>query len=296
MPPEIAAFEGVSKTFVTRESLFRSRKIQAVEGVSLALRRGRTLAVVGESGSGKTTLARLLMRLHEPTSGSIRILHDGRLKEITAIPQREYYRRVQMVFQDPYSSMNPRKRVWQAITRPLTNLGVCGTGVNLRMIAEREMEAVGLGSQYLEAFPHELSGGQRQRVAIARAIATQPEILVLDEPLSALDVSVQAQVLNLLMELQQRRTLTFLFITHDLAVVRHFADDVAVICAGRLIEYGPTETVMEAPIHRYTQSLVANIPGRSSRKPARAESAAQGLKAIPLAVVQAARRAGEPPT
>jgi ABC-type glutathione transport system ATPase component len=266
MSPEVVVINQLSKTFVARRSLFARRRIQALDDVSLPLLRGRTLAIVGESGSGKTTLARLLMRLDRPSSGNIRLLHEGGLTDIESISPRKFYRRVQMVFQDPYSSMNPRKRIWQVVTKPLTNLSDCRSD-ELRGIAESELEAVGLGSQYLDSFPYQLSGGQRQRVSIARAVAIKPEVLVLDEPLSALDVSIQAQILNILLELQQQMKLTSMFITHDLAVVRHIADDVAVLYAGRLIEYGPTEAVIDMPSDPYTQTLVANMPRRyRSRK------------------------------
>ncbi|HYO24104.1 MAG TPA: ATP-binding cassette domain-containing protein, partial [Lacipirellulaceae bacterium] len=261
MSSEVVVIDHLSKTFVARQSLFARREIRALADVSLRLRRGRTLAVVGESGSGKSTLARLLMRLERPSGGNIHLMHEGRLTDIEGLPPRAFYRRVQMVFQDPYASMNPRKRVWQIVTKPLTNLSDC-RGDELRGIAERELQAVGLGPQYIDSFPHQLSGGQRQRVSIARAMATRPEVLVLDEPLSALDVSIQAQILNLLLELQQRTTITSMFITHDLAVVRHIADDVAVLCAGRLVEYGLTEAIIGAPEHLYTRALVANMPGR----------------------------------
>ncbi|MET0405901.1 MAG: oligopeptide/dipeptide ABC transporter ATP-binding protein, partial [Cystobacter sp.] len=252
----------VSKAFTVRKSFSTREKIQALDDVSLPLLRGRTLAVVGESGSGKSTLARLLMRLDEPTSGSLRLHHDGGFADIQGIAPLDYYRRVQMVFQDPYSSMNPRKRIWQTVTTALSNMRSC-SGDEMMRIAEQQLKAVGLDSHYLKSFPHALSGGQRQRVCIARALVTQPELLVLDEPLSALDVSIQAQILNLLLELQQRLALTYLFITHDLAVVRHFADDVAVMYAGQLVEYGTVDAIIGAPRHPYTQTLVeSSMPGR----------------------------------
>jgi len=261
MSHEVVVIDGLSKAFVARQSLFTKQSLQALDNVSLTLRHGHTVAVIGESGSGKSTLARLLMRLERPSSGNISLLHQGRLTDIESIRSREFYRRVQMVFQDPYSSMNPRKRIWQIVTKPLTNLSDCARA-NLREIAERELQAVGLGTQHVDAFPHQLSGGERQRVAIARAMTVKPDVLVLDEPLSALDVSIQAQILNLLLEFQQRMTLTSLFITHDLSVVSHIADDVAVLKAGQLVEYGPTAAVIAAPAHPYTQTLIANMPGR----------------------------------
>jgi oligopeptide/dipeptide ABC transporter ATP-binding protein len=262
MLPRIVEIDHVSKAFTIRKSFYAREQIQALDDVSLPLLRGRTLAVVGESGSGKSTLARLLMQLDRPSSGSIRLHHNGGFADIGGIAPREFYRRVQMVFQDPYSSMNPRKRIWQTVTTALSNLEDRSRD-ELQQIAEQQLKAVGLDSQYLRAFPHSLSGGQRQRVCIARAIVTQPEILVLDEPLSALDVSIQAQILNLLLELQQRLMLTYMFITHDLAVVRHIADDVAVMYAGQLVEYGPVDAIIGAPSHPYTRTLVeSSMPGR----------------------------------
>jgi ABC-type glutathione transport system ATPase component len=260
MSSEVVITDGLSKTFVAHRSLFARSDVHALSDVSLPLLRGRTLAIVGESGSGKSTLARLLMRLERPSGGRIRLMNDGCLTDIENLAPRDFYRRVQMVFQDPYTSMNPRKRIWKIVTKPLTTLSDCPSK-ELHAVAEREMQAVGLGTQYLDSFPHQLSGGQRQRVAIARAMAVGPEVLVMDEPLSSLDVSIQAQILNLLLELQQRTNITIMFITHDLAVVRHIADDVAVLCAGRLVEYGPAEAVIGEPSHPYTRALVANMPG-----------------------------------
>ena len=255
--PTISTFNNLSKSFKVRQSFFSDDTFLAVDNVSLSLTRGRTLALVGESGSGKSTLARLLMQLDTPSRGTIFLAHDGQDININTIPLRHYYQRVQMVFQDPYASINPRKRVWQIITAAPSNFGDYSR-TQLREIALQKLEEVGLGAQYLDTFPNALSGGQRQRVCIARALAAKPKLLVLDEPLSALDVSVQAQILNLLLELQQRLGLTYLFISHDLAVVRHIADDVAVMRAGQLVEYGPVEMVIDHPSHPYTQTLVAS--------------------------------------
>jgi len=266
MISSIATISHLSKSFPFRRSLFSRDAFVAVDDVSLVLRRGRTLALVGESGSGKSTIARLLMKLDTPSAGSIVLQHEGRAADIADIPAREYYRRVQMVFQDPYSSINPRKRVWQTVSSAPSHLGRLGRAA-LRDIAARGLEEVGLGTQYLDAYPDALSGGQRQRVCIARALALRPEILVLDEPLSSLDVSVQAQIVNLLLALQQRLGLTYLFISHDLAVVRHLADEVAVLRAGRLVECGGVENVIDVPRAAYTRTLVRSALGdhRASR-------------------------------
>ena len=191
MSSEVMVINSLSKTFVLRQSVFSRWRLQALDNVSLRLRHGRMLALIGESGSGKSTLARLLMRLERPSSGHIRFLHGGGLIDIDNLRPREFYRRVQLVFQDPYSSMNPRKKIWQIVTGPLRNLAGCPSG-DLRGIAARELAAVGLGSQYIESFPYQLSGGERQRVAIARAMAVKPDVLILDEPLSGLDLSIQA--------------------------------------------------------------------------------------------------------
>ena len=232
--------------------------VRAVDGVSFAIPAGRTLGLVGESGSGKTTVARTLMRLTEPTRGSFRL--EG--EEVFALapgPLRALRRRMQIVFQDPYSSLNPRMTVHQTLREPLQIH---------RLAARSERDArvralldeVGLDAELADRYPHELSGGQRQRVGIARALSVEPKFLVCDEPVSALDVSVQAQVLNLLTDLQRKRGLTYLFIAHDLAVVKHIADDVAVMYLGRLVERAPAATVYSLPRHPYTRSLLSAVP------------------------------------
>ncbi len=275
MTTNIMTVDRLSKSFRVRKSLFSSVRVQALDDVSLPLRRGRILALVGESGSGKSTLARLLMRLDEPSAGAIRIEQGTKDVDIGSVPLREYYKRVQMVFQDPYASLNPRKRIWKIVSTAASNLGTHSRD-DLRRVAKESLDAVGLGHQYLDAFPNALSGGQRQRVCIARALAAKPEILVLDEPLSSLDVSIQAQILNLLLELQGQLGLTYLFISHDLAVVRHVADDVAVMYAGRLVEYGTVESVIDAPSHPYTKTLVGSaLGGTDGRRGERARGELQ---------------------
>ena len=219
----------------------REACVHAVDDVTLTVARGETLALVGESGSGKSTVARLVLRLVKPTSGAIRFTG----------------RRVQMVFQDPYASLDPRMTARTIVAEPLL------VAKRRRDVARRVpqlFEVVGLGAEHMGRFPHELSGGQRQRVGIARALALEPDLLVLDEPVSALDVSIQAQILNLLAELQARLSLSYLFIAHDLSVVRHVADRIAVMHLGKIVERATTSELFAAPAHPYTQALLSAIP------------------------------------
>lgn len=230
----------------------------AVDDVSLSVARGETLALVGESGSGKTTLARAILRLIEPTRG--RVTFD-RIDVLSLAPPalRALRRRMQLVFQDPTAALNPRLRIGSAIREPIEVHGLArGAAAEERTAAL--LEEVGLSRTHVSSFPNELSGGQRQRVVIARALAVEPEFLALDEPLSSLDVSVAAQVLNLLADLQERRRLTYLFITHDLATVRGVAQRVAVMYCGRIVELGPTGALFQQPLHPYTAALLSAVP------------------------------------
>ncbi len=245
----------VSRSFRIGGGLLQpARLLRAVSDVSVAVRRGEVLAVVGESGCGKTTLARMLLGLLPPSQGLIH--YDGR--PIANVGRQQVAANVQPVFQDPYSSLNPRKTLSEIIGLPLL-VHKRGSLQERRRRVEEIMAQVGLPPHLIHAYPSQLSGGQRQRVAIARALAISPAVVVLDEPTSALDVSVQAQILNLLLELRRRLNLTYIFISHDLAIVEHMADRVAVMYLGRIVEMGQTENIFDSPRHPYTQSLLASI-------------------------------------
>ncbi len=255
---------GLSKHFPLESSLLatlrgaEAQTVKAVEAVSLDVTAGQTLAIVGESGSGKSTLGRLLLRLMQPTTGQV--LYQG--NNIFRMNRRElsaFRRQAQIILQDPYASLNPRMRVGRIIREPL-DIYREGTVAERNKRVDALLERVGLNSAHARAYPSELSGGQRQRVGIAAALALSPEIIIADEPTSSLDVSVQAQTLNLLAELQRDFNLTYVFITHDLGVVQHFSDRVAVMYLGKIVEEAPTETLFAAPQHPYTQVLFSAIP------------------------------------
>jgi len=254
------AMERLSKTYGGRGLFRRGRLVRAAENVDITVRRGETVGIVGESGSGKTTVARCVARLIEPTSGSIRIDNV----DVARLPEsrlRAHRRHVQIVFQDPYRSLNPRRTVGASIIEGPVNFGLARAEAMQR--ASRLMALVGLAPDALDRYPHQFSGGQRQRIAIARALAMEPTLLIADEPVSALDVSVQAQVLKLLDDVRQRFDLAVLFITHDLRVAAQICDRIAVMQRGIVVEQGPTAEVFAAPSHAYTRALFEAAPGRN---------------------------------
>ena len=249
----------LKKHFRVGGSLLRSAAtVKAVDGVSFAVAEGETFALVGESGCGKTTIAKLVLMLERPTAGAI--LFDGEdLASLGRAGVKAYRRQVQTVFQDPYASLNPRLRVRTIIAEPILAHGR-PERAELRRRVEEVLDVVGLPKTAADLFPHEFSGGQRQRVAIARALALNPRCIVLDEPISALDVSIRAQILNLLADIQERFRLTYLIIAHDLALVEHFSTRVGVMYLGNMVEAGPTSEVFAHPRHPYTQALLASVP------------------------------------
>ena len=256
----LVTIKDLSKHYPLGTRLFhKAPVVRAVEGVSLEVWPGQSLGLVGESGCGKSTLGRAVLRLIEPTSGRVTICGT----DVTALPAgelRKFRRRAQMIFQDPYSSLNPRMNVLQILSEPLRIHRLCTSPEQERQRAEQLLEQVGLPAASLSRYPHEFSGGQRQRIGIARALAVEPQFIVADEPVSALDVSIQAQIINLLRDIQAKKGLTYLFISHDLKVVEHMCDQVAVMYLGRLCEVAETDSLYYRPRHPYTQALLAAIP------------------------------------
>ncbi len=257
----ILVVEHLVKHFPIKAGILIDRQIgavQAVDDVSFAVDRGETLGLVGESGCGKSTLARSILQLIAPTSGSVRF--EGR--EIAGLGRRqarELRADMQMVFQDPYASLNPRKRIAQIVGDPMLLHGIVKRD-EVKAVVQDLLETVGLNPEHYNRFPHEFSGGQRQRIGIARALALRPKLIIADEPVSALDVSIQAQIINLLEDLQEEYRLTYIFVAHDLSVVRHVADRIAVMYLGKIVEIGPAEAVYNTPIHPYTEALLSAVP------------------------------------
>lgn len=269
-------------------------KLHAVDGVSLTLDKGKTLGVVGESGCGKSTLGRTLLMLNRPTAGSV--VFDG--KELTTMNKREFAAvqpKMQMIFQDPFSSLNGRMTVRQLIAEPLIVNRICRSKQEMWDRVDRMMETVGLAKRLMDAYPHELDGGRRQRIGVARALIMEPKLVVCDEPVSALDVSIQAQILNLLMDLQEQMDLSYLFITHDLSVVKHISDEIMVMYMGCCVERAPYDEMFARPLHPYTQGLLAAIPVPSASSRGKVHELLRGEVKSPVNPMPGCRFAGRCP-
>lgn len=254
MPDKLLEVKHLKKYFNTKNGL-----LHAVDDVSFDIERGETLGLVGESGCGKSTIGRAILRLHEPTSGEV-LLNGVDVTKLNKQELRALRQKMQIVFQDPYSSLDGRKSVFESIGEPLVIQKVCKSKKEYEERVYELMETVGLAERLVNAYPHELDGGRRQRVGIARALALNPEFLVLDEPVSALDVSIQAQVLNLMQQLQKDRGLTYLFISHNLSVVKHISDRIAVMYLGRMVELADCKQLFKNPVHPYTKALLSAVP------------------------------------
>lgn len=254
MADKILEVKNLKKYFKTSRGM-----LHAVDDINFTIERGKTLGLVGESGCGKSTTGRVILRLIEPTSGEV--LFEG--KDVTKLSRsemRHMRKDMQIIFQDPFSSLDPKKTVSQIIAEPIIENRILTKKHDIEDRVLELMDTVGLAERYINTYPHELDGGRRQRIGIARALAMEPKLIICDEPVSALDVSIQAQILNLLKELQEKLGLTYIFITHDLSVVNHFSDDIAVMYLGQIVEKAPAEELFDNPIHPYTQALLSAIP------------------------------------
>lgn len=256
MGEKLLEIKGLTKYFPVKGSYIHKSFVQAVDDVSFHINRGETLGLVGESGCGKTTIGRTILRLHEPTSGSI--IYDG--ADITKVNMTPYRKKMQIVFQDPYASLNPRMTVADIVGEAIDIHKLAASSKDRRDMIVSLLERVGLNSEHATRYPHEFSGGQRQRIGIARSLAVSPEFIVCDEPISALDVSIQAQIINMFEDLQDKLGLTYLFIAHDLSVVKHISDRIGVMYLGKLVEVTTSEELYKHPLHPYTQSLLSAIP------------------------------------
>ncbi|MHA2940381.1 peptide ABC transporter ATP-binding protein [Vibrio sp. RC27] len=263
--PLILKAANLKQHYQVKQGMFKpDAVVKAVDGISFELEKGKTLAVVGESGCGKSTLGRMLTMIETPTSGRLNF-HDDDLLALSSEKQKLLRQKIQIIFQNPYGSLNPRKKIGAILEEPLV-INSSMSKAERKAKATEMMEKVGLKPEHYDRYPHMFSGGQRQRIAIARGLMLDPEIIVADEPVSALDVSVQAQVLNLMMDLQQEFGLSYVFISHDLSVVEHIADDVMVMYLGKVVEQGPSEQIFASPKHPYTQALLSSTPQLSPEK------------------------------
>ncbi len=255
---ELLNISDIVKTFSVKVSAFGKKKVHALNNVSLKVEEGQTLSLVGESGCGKTTLGKVVAGLYDIDKGKIFFQNED-ISGKNSIQRGEIQKNIQMIFQDPYASLNPRKKIYKILEQPLKRF----TNLNQKQRYDKIVETcenVGIDLSYLHRYPHQFSGGQRQRIAIARAIILNPKLVLADEPISALDVSIQAQILNLMMELQEKMSLTYLFITHDISVVKHISDYVAVMYLGEIVEYGKKSVLFEKALHPYTQLLFSAVP------------------------------------
>jgi len=278
---EILSVSDLKRTYEVKKSAFSYAKeiVRAVDGVSFQIDKGETLGVVGESGSGKSTLARCVMFLERPDSGKI-VFQGNTLNDINGQDLRKLRREMQIIFQDPYSSLNPRMKIFETLSEPLIFHNIVQKK-NVMEKVDEILEIVGLSSDYLNKYPHEMSGGQRQRVAIGRALTTNPSLIVADEPVSSLDVSIQAQIINLFMDIKEKAGITMLFISHDLNVVRFLSDEIIVMYKGRVVEAGKGDEVFYNPLHPYTKMLIDSVKGKFAKRAGDDGQAAGGCPYYP---------------